>query len=29
LDAFAAALARGLSKKVETTPLNKRHEAEN
>ena len=28
LDLFAAALARGLSKKVETTPLNKRHEAE-
>jgi len=25
LDAFAAALARGLSKKVETTPLNRRH----
>jgi CheY-like chemotaxis protein len=25
LDAFAAALARGLSKKAETTPLNQRH----
>ena len=25
LDAFATALARGLSKKVETTPLNRRH----
>jgi CheY-like chemotaxis protein len=28
LDAFAAVLARGLSKKVETTPLNNRHAAE-
>jgi CheY-like chemotaxis protein len=28
LDAFAAALARGLSKKVETTPLNQRRAAD-